>query len=442
MPRPLTAVAVINAKPDSARRIEIADGATPGLRLVIQPSGSKSWAFRYEPGGRAVKLTLGPASGPGALTLAEAREQAGHARKRVAMGADPAAERKAQRVAEAARIKAERRKAEAESRREEDRVAAVLARYYAQKVDRMKSGYEVRRLLEKEVSPLWGARLVGEITRKDVVKLVDDIAQRGAGTTANRTLANLKAFFSWCEDKVLVDANPCNGTNPPKKEEARDRVLVASEVRLLALALKRLDWPWRQFFTLALLTGQRREEIAGMRRRELELDAVKPEWVLPKARTKNGEPHAVPLVPAALAVIREAMDAPTRPADADLVLTTTGRTGISGFSRAKAALDAMMLAVAREEAEARGEDVSKVKIEPWRLHDLRRTAASGMARAGVSVAVVEKVLNHVSGTFAGIVKVYQRHDFADEKRQALTLWAERVEQLSSMQDPTSNGGRA
>lgn len=426
-PRALTAMAVANAKPGPARR-EIADGTTPGLRLVIQPTGVKSWAFRYEAdGGKQVKMTLGAAAGSGALSLAEAREKAGEARKLRSQGVDPNEARKSERAAAANRVAAEKSAADAAARRDEERVAATLDRYYAAKArDGLKSLHEVRRLLDKEMRAPWASRHVGEIARKDVIRLVDQIAERGAGTTANRTLANVRAFFSWCEDKGLIEANPCKGVKPPKKEVQRDRALTDDELRLLSLALNGLDWPWGQFFRLALLTGQRREEIAEMRLSELKLDGPSPTWTLPPARTKNGKEHAVPLAPAALVAIREALAAPRRPGDSDLVLTTTGETGVSGFSRAKAALDDAMLAVAMKEATEKGEDPSRVSLAPWRLHDLRRTAASGMAARGVSIAVVEKVLNHVSGTFAGIVSVYQVHHFADEKRHALNLWAEHV----------------
>lgn len=120
-----------------------------------------------------------------------------------------------------------------------------------------------------------------------------------------------------------------------------------------------------------------------------------------------------------------------RMTDSPFVFTTTGRTSISGFSDGKERLDATMLEIARLEAATRGDDPDAVTIESWRLHDLRRTAASGMARLGVSVPVVEKVLNHVSGTFAGIVGVYQRHDFLAEKRHALNLWADHVASLTT-----------
>lgn len=437
MPRPLTALAVANAKPDPARRIEIADGATPGLRLVIQPTGSKSWAFRYERTGRKpVKLTLGTAAGPGAMSLADARQRASEARRGMADGIDPAEARRAERAASEARRLAEEAAVEAALRQNEDRVDVWLDRYVSRRVDgRLKSAHEVKRLFDKEVRPQWGKLPVASITRKDVIRLIEDIAERGAGTTANRTLANVRAWLGWCVQQDIIAASPAERVDPPKDEKARDRVLLDEELRFLALAIDKLEWPWRQFFTIALLTGQRREEVAGMRWDELELGGPEPVWVLPPHRTKNGREHAVPLVKNVV----EALQTTNRLAGSPFVLTTTGKTSISGFSKAKLALDAAMTAVI-DEADTAGAGATAIQRPGWRLHDLRRTAASGMARHGISVAVVEKVLNHVSGTFGGIVGVYQRHDFAAEKRHALTVWADHIENLKRRPLDPRRGG--
>lgn len=426
----LSAISVAKAKPDPNRRIEISDTGTPGLRLVIQPSGAKSWAFRYESNGRSAKVTFGPATGTGALSLAEARDKANEARKLLAQGNDPAEHRKAARAAEADRIDAARR----EARRKDDLVEHVLERFYADHVDGLKSASEVKRLLNKEVKLAWKGRRIDDITRADAIKLIDDIKARGAATTANRTRANARAFFNWCISKGLIEKNPFDRTKPAKAEVSRDRVLDDKEVRLLSLAIERLDWPWRQFFGLVLLTGQRREEIAGMQWAELDLGSKEPVWLLPSNRTKNGREHAVPLAPRSGAILDKQSwprVAGAQEEESTFVFTTTGTTSISGFSRAKAKLDATMLEIAREEAQARGDDPDKISLAPWHLHDLRRTAASNMARLGISVSVVEKVLNHVSGTFSGIVSVYQRHDFLAEKRHALTVWADHVASLTS-----------
>lgn len=429
MPVRLSAISVAKAKHDPDRRIEISDVGTPGLRLVIQPSGVKSWAFRYESNGRSAKVTFGPATGTGALSLAEARNEANEARKLLAHGKDPAEHRRAARAAEVERIDAARR----EARRKDDLVESVLERFFADHVDGLKSAIEVKRLLNKEVKLAWKGRRIDQIVRADAIKLIDDIKSRGAATTANRTRANARAFFNWCIGKDLRETNPFDRTQPAKPEASRERILDDKEVRLLSLAIERLDWPWRQFFGLALLTGQRREEIAGMRWSELDLGGDEASWVLPSQRTKNGRKHVVPLSPLAVSFLDKTRSAcrPEGESKPDFVFTTTGKTSISGFSRAKAKLDVTMLQIAREEAKARGDNAEAITVAAWHLHDLRRTVVSGMARLGISVAVAEKVVNHVSGTFRGVVGVYQRHDFLAEKRHALAVWADHVSSLTA-----------
>lgn len=124
--------------------------------------------------------------------------------------------------------------------------------------------------------------------------------------------------------------------------------------------------------------------------------------------------------------------------EAGLLFTTTGETPPSGFSRAKGRMDGLMLGYARAEAKKRGDDPAKVEIPDWVIHDLRRTMASGMARLGVQLPVIERCLNHVSGSFGGIVGVYQRHSFADEKRAALETWSAHIESLVGIKPVASN----
>ena len=172
-----------------------------------------------------------------------------------------------------------------------------------------------------------------------------------------------------------------------------------------------IGYPSGSFAQLLLLTGQRRSEVAGMTYREVDIAGRL--WVIPGERTKNGKPHEVPLSPTAGSILEMAPHVKT---DKGYVFTTRADKHVRGYSQAKAAIDKAMLAVAREE-------ISKAEIPRWTFHDLRRTAASGMARLGIALPVIEKVLNHSSGSFAGIVGVYQRHDFSDEKRKALDAWA-------------------
>jgi integrase len=175
-------------------------------------------------------------------------------------------------------------------------------------------------------------------------------------------------------------------------------------------AAAEIKWPFGAFLQLLILTGQRRNEVAGMRWSELDLD--KGLWTLPDTRAKNNKKHELPLSQAAINIIR----ALPRVKNVDFVFSTTGKAHVTGFTPFKARLDKL------------------VAFSDWRLHDIRRTVASGMARLGITLPVIEKVLNHASGSFAGIVAVYQRHSFNDEKRAALESWARFVESLDKPAD--------
>ncbi len=206
------------------------------------------------------------------------------------------------------------------------------------------------------------------------------------------------------------------GVKPAAKESSRDRALSDDEVRWFWQACEAEGFPWGPMGKILLLTGQRRREVAQMT--EAEIDGAA--WRLPAARVKNGRPHTVPLSDAALAVLKASPRIKSKPG---YIFTTTGPSPVSGFHKARERLAARMSEIAARE---RGVPVS---IDHWTFHDLRRTAATGMARIGIPVRVTEAVLNHVSGTGGGIVAVYQRHDFADEKRAALEAWSRLVLQL-------------
>ncbi|WP_267421693.1 site-specific integrase [Methylobacterium sp. GC_Met_2] len=171
--------------------------------------------------------------------------------------------------------------------------------------------------------------------------------------------------------------------------------------------------PFSPLFKLLCLTGQRREEVGGMRWSELDGET----WTIPGARVKNGREHTLILPAPAQALIYGMPKIDGCP----FVFSTTGKTSVSGYSEAKRRLDIAMLERAKEVT-----GYPSLKIAPWRLHDLRRTAASGMARLGIGLPTIEKVLNHVSGSFGGIVGVYQRHEFKTEKASALNVWNEHI----------------
>jgi integrase len=415
MAKALTVKAVEAARGEGGVRREVPDGLIAGLYLVVQPSGSKSWAVRYRAAGQPRKLTIG--AWP-AIQLSDARELARRALLSVAEGADPAR----------AKQTAKRAGGPGPERDLIERLAADFVDRYAKANTRETSWRETERILGKvlapDADPPWRGRRVQDIGRRDVIELLDAVHDRGSPIMANRTLATIRRMFGWFVERGVIEASPCAGIRAPAAELSRDRILSDDELRAVWSASGAIGHPFGPLVRLLLLTGQRREEVTGMRWTELDLERRL--WTLPRERVKNDSEHTVPLSPAAVAIL----EALPRIGRSPFVFTTTEKTAVSGHSRAKVRLDDEILHAARAAAAAKGRDPAEVKAWPrWTFHDLRRTAASGMARLGVQLPVIEKVLNHSSGSFAGVVGVYQRHSFADEKRAALEAWGRFVEEL-------------
>jgi integrase len=388
MRRGLTVRAVEAMRPAADRR-EIADGYLAGLYLVLQPSGAKSWAVRYRHNGATRKFTIG--SYP-AVDLKAARELGAKALRAVAEGRDPGQEKAQARASQPDSI---------------ETVAKQFIERHCRRVNRPRTARETERLLRRNVLPRWRGRSVDSITRRDVLDVLDRVVDAGAPIEANRVLAATRKMFAWAVARDIIAASPCAGVTPPSPERSRDRVLNDNELRLVWLAAKQIGWPFGPLVQLLALTGQRREEIGQMRWSEIDLE--KRLWTMPPTRTKNNQQHEVALSAPAVAILKSV----PRLAGSDLAFTTNGATPVSGYSKAKRQIDALL----------------PPNTPHWTLHDLRRTAASGMARLGINLPVIEKILNHASGSFAGIVGVYQRHSFADEKRHALEAWGNFVAAL-------------
>lgn len=403
----------IEALKPTASRQEFGDELVTGLYLIVQPSGAKSWAIRYRVNGKPKKHTIGPYP---AVTLADARTLAKQGLAAVANGRDPSAEKKQAKREAAEGIK--------------DDVASVVEAYLerqAQKHLRKSSLRRVEGLLSNDVIAAWKGRSIKSITKRDVNDLLDAAINRGAKVTANRLLAVVRHFFNWCVQRDLIEKSPIAGIKAPTDEKSRDRILNDEELGLAWRAADKLGWPFGPFVHLLILTGQRRDEVAGMRWSELDIASAT--WTIPRERAKNDKAHVVPLSPEAVAIIERLPRIKDGEVDSPFVFTTTGKTPISGFSKAKEAMDKAIAKLLKGENEQ-----DAPSIPDWRLHDLRRTMASGMARLGVPVHVVEKLLNHTSGTFGGIVDVYQKHEYADEKRQAIETWGEHVAALTRTAD--------
>jgi integrase len=394
MARPLTIKALENLKP-AGRRREISDGGVPGLYLVIQPSGKQSWAYRYRFNGRPRKYTIGPSP---AIDLKTAREHAREALRKVAAGADPCTEKKAAKAAALAPTGL-------------DLIETVTSRFVAHHAKRNlkpATAAEIERLLEREVVALWRGRRLSKIGRADIHDLLDGIVARGSPVTANRSLAWLRRMCAWAIERGLIEVSPCAGIRAPAAETSRDRVLSDDELTAVWRAADALETPYNGFIKLLILTGARRSEVAGMMWSEI--DSVSRVWTLPAARAKNATEYQIPLSDSAVQILQ----ALPRIAGSDFVFTLSGRGSIRGFHNIKMRIDALMPGV-----------------PPWTLHDLRRTFASGCAKLGIAVHVVEAALNHKSGSVRGIAAIYNRYSYDTEKRAAMQTWARHVDGLVS-----------
>jgi integrase len=379
----LTATTVARIRPDPERRIEIPDRQQPGLYLVVQPSGRRSYAVRTRVADKPVKITLGDAD---ALDLAAARKLAGETVVRARRGEDPRRERAAARA---------------------NTVAAVVDEFvlrYAK--PRLKDWRGVEARLKRDLVRELGSRPIADLTRADLVRLLDQMGDRGVKQGRNRLLAHTHRFLGWAVERGLIEANPADGIKAPAKEVARDRVLDDDELAAVWRACGGMGFPFGLLFRLMIATAQREGEVAGLRWPDVDLDRAV--WTLPREQTKADRTHAVPLSDLALEVL---IPLP-RLHDGELAFSTNGVTPPSGWSRAKARLDRLS------------------GVTGWRLHDLRRTAASTMARLGHPPHVVAAVLNHAPGSTQGITAVYNRHRYDDEKRAALDAWARHIRQVA------------
>ena len=436
MTQALTDAAVRKLKPGTARRV-IRDGAARSLYLVIQPSGHKSWMMRIRhPGGTpAKKIVLGPVDLSGKevsgepvrgmpLTLVGARQLAAQVHRDRAIGRDVISDHK---------VAKHRRRTEREEHSANTFAVAAkdfIAQHASKKVRRWQEQArllglrsEDLRLIPKGCAERWRDRPVAEIDSHDIHAIIDETRRLGApglqrradGPTKSRARAMhacLSKMFSWLVQHRRVALNPCASVHRPEAAEARDRLLSDAEIAKFWTATDIVGAPFGAALKLLLLTGGRLNEVARMTRAELSDDLAI--WSLPSARTKNRRSHIVPLAPLARAVLAGIDDN-----DCGLIFTSNGVTPISGWSKIKARLD------------------TEMRIPPWRIHDLRRTAVTGMAEIGVAPHVIELVVNHVSGARAGVAGIYNRSELLAERRAALERWSQHVEGIVAIRRPLS-----
>ena len=383
MPRIRVTKGAIDALPTPTSDVIYWDTGFPGFGVKITPKGRKVFVVLYRTGGAGSKLrkyTIGPY---GRVTLHQARVAAQKVFAAKLEGRDPAAEKR-----------------EAKRRIVADQVEDLLESFISQRLAQNRSAGEISRLLRREVGKPWAGRSIHEISKRDVIEIVAAIERRGAPAAANKALKSIKTFLSWCVGRAILDQSPAEGIPLPTKEVARDRILDDKELADVILAARKMGGPYGGIVDLLALTGQRREEVAQMTWDELDLSQRN--WVIPKSRAKNKKAHIVHLSDQALAVLKR------QNRQGALVFSLLGHKPFQEFSRAKRELDRLS------------------GVTGWRIHDLRRTCVSGMARLGIAPHVADKILNHQSGTISGVAAVYQRHEFLAERMQALDLWGAHV----------------
>jgi integrase len=355
------------------------DDDVPGFGLRVRDTGGRTWVFQYKVGSKQRRLVLGKAS---ALTAEKARDLAADLHAKVRLGGDPAADKTAAKVA-----------AELSFKSVADRFLA-----WQRKRLRPRSYEEIERHILKHAKPLHGMP-IATIDQRTIALRIGHIADNSGEAAAGLVRSTLSSMFGWAMKEGLVTQNPVANTNTPPRK-SRDRVLGFDELAAIWNACP--DDEYGGIVRALMLTGQRRNEIAGLRWDEVDLEKRAIE--LPPARTKNGRPHRIPISDALFALISR------RPKNHDYVFGY-GNRPYRGFAKPKLRLD------------------SHLSIKPWTHHDLRRSCATHMGDLGVQPHVIEAVLNHVSGHKGGIAGIYNKATYAAEKAQALQLWADHIMKL-------------
>jgi integrase len=374
-------------KPTGKWPRETYDAALPGFGVRTMPSGIKTWLLTYQRPGetRRTKVSLGNVE---TLTLAKARQKAMKLKVQLEAGTDPAEVRR-------------------EERREKKTARLTFGwlaeGYIKRECPKLRRGSEVESIIRRELLPHWKHRRTDSLRKRDVRDRTKALIDDGKPAAAHRLNEVAKRLFAYAEEEGELDLNPMLGLKAPTKKEPRQRILSHDELKALWIASSELGYPFGPMYQLLMLSGQRREEVAGLQRSELDLDAMK--LTLPPERNKSKRTHIVPLSPAAVELLAEQPEW----TEGDYVFTTTaGARPVSGFSKAKARLD--------EES----------GVTDWRVHDIRRTVRTELARLGVVDLVAERVINHGP---RGLAAVYDQYGYLDEKRAALNLWAAELRRI-------------
>jgi len=369
----LTDAHVKSLKPRDGR-YEIFDATLAGFGVRISPSGTKTWIVLSRNLRRKTRASIGRYPQMG---LAAARQRAMSVLNEMSEG---------------------------EYKRASDfeLFENALEEWYLRDQSQNKSYSQVKDTIELHVRPYLKNFRLRDIEKRDLLKIVDRVGAK-APTQANRVLSFTKRFFNWCVSRDYLEVSPANGIAKFKTEVSRERVLNDDEMEAVYNATWTMDYPFAPLFRILIFTGQRLNEVAGLRWSEV--DFTEKRWVIPSNRAKNKSGHVVHLSAPVISELRFLRQVSQH----DLIFTTTGTTAVSGFSKAKRKLDVLS------------------GVTDWRLHDLRRTFATvATEKLGFEPVVVDRALNHVSGSVKGVAAVYQRGQYLEGRRTVLDAWANHI----------------
>jgi integrase len=430
-----TALAVQKIKPPASKagRAERYDARVPGFGVRVTAEGARSWIFVYvsPTQKKRRRYTIGTVDfnepdGELALDLEQARAKANDLRRLVRNGQDPADLRETTQAA----VITEARKADERTFR------AVVDLYKERDLAKKRRGWEVKRIIDRELIPQWGDKALDAITPVDVHERIEALVEAGKPEAARRLFEIIRRIFNWAiaRPAYKLERSPADRMKPGEligKKTKRRRVLTNDELRALWQASKRSGYPFGHMIRMLVLTALRRGEVADAGRSEFDLERKL--WTIPAERMKGEDgdsgPHAVPLN----ADMSEILETLPRFTGSFIFTSGDGNRPVSGFSKMKSRLDKLMLEELQKIYEQRGEDPAKAMLGAWVIHDIRRTVRTHLSALPVAEMVRELILAHAQ---SALHKTYDQYAYLEEKRQALELWAARLKLI--VDPPPSN----
>ena len=389
--------------PPPGKRVIIFDDRLKGFGVRVTSSGSKTYIVQYRIGGKGNPTKTHSMGKHGVPWTADtAREQAKNILESVRKGIDP--------------TEAKRRAIQQNAASLEINRTLAFNSYSYQFLDRqvtdraLRREKEIRSIFARDLIPYFNSQPITTITKKDIDACLNKIGKRSR-SSANKAYRWLKNMFNRAVLDDDVSKSPVDKIKMPFPEPPRDRVLNDNELRAVWEGTTTMGYPFGPLIQLLITTGQRLREVAQAEWSEIDMHSC--EWTIPGSRIKNGKKHVVPLGKNTVGILQTLWD--DRSDRSNFVFTTNDRTPVSGFSKAKNRLDEKLY----NELGA---------CPPWTFHDLRRSFATGCQKLGIPVEHTEALLNHKIST-AGLVGIYQRHDYGPEKKQAVELWDERLAEI-------------